>query len=248
MIRENQQLFEIGVHGPDILFYFMPFSSWPWREVGSRMHQQSGREYFTQAGNTLCSRGEREAELAFLYGFLCHFALDSICHPYIEEQAARGVTSHDEMEGEFERYLLLEDGLEPTSQHLASHIHPSLNNAQTIAPYFPAGAAVIRHSLRAFIFYHELMRCPGKKKRRVIVTGMKITGQYVTLRGHMINDVPDPDCTQTNPALRQLYDRALPLAAEMIEEFLPCARGHEPWPEAFDLDFSGEKPEGRWKG
>ena len=49
-------------------------------------------------------------------GFLCHLALDSACHGYVDERAADGPISHMAMEGEFDRMLMESDGLDTASQ------------------------------------------------------------------------------------------------------------------------------------
>ena len=73
------------------------------------MHRLTGKDYFTQAGRTFLARGARKADYAYLCGFLCHFALDCACHGYINDLAARGEVSHEEIESEFDRILLEED-------------------------------------------------------------------------------------------------------------------------------------------
>ena len=54
-------------------------------------------------------------EYAYLLGFICHFALDSRCHGYINEMVKETGVSHLEIEEEFEKYLL-PDGGEESSQ------------------------------------------------------------------------------------------------------------------------------------
>ena len=51
------------------------------------MHNLSGAELFTKMKEKLARlpEGHRTAATAYLYGFLCHFALDSTCHGLIEQ-------------------------------------------------------------------------------------------------------------------------------------------------------------------
>jgi hypothetical protein len=49
---------------------------------------------------------DKEAALAYIYGFICHFALDSTCHGYIDEKIAQSGVSHTEIEVEFERHSI----------------------------------------------------------------------------------------------------------------------------------------------
>lgn len=48
-------------------------------------------------------RGESSREYAYLMGFVCHFILDSECHPYVEEYIEKSGVQHLEIEEEFEK-------------------------------------------------------------------------------------------------------------------------------------------------
>ena len=64
---------------------------------------------------------------AYLYGFLCHFILDSECHPYISCYMEEHGLGHLEIETDFERYLLEKSGHDPLcyvpTHHLISRRH-----------------------------------------------------------------------------------------------------------------------------
>ena len=49
IIDKNKELFNIGLHGPDILFYYHPLASNRVNEIGYRMHEHSGSEFFEEA-------------------------------------------------------------------------------------------------------------------------------------------------------------------------------------------------------
>ena len=59
VILEEEDLFNIGVQGPDLLFYYKPFSHDPLHAEGGRVHHLTGRVLFTQAGKTFLERGPR---------------------------------------------------------------------------------------------------------------------------------------------------------------------------------------------
>ncbi len=76
-------------------------------------------------------------ETAYLYGFLCHFALDRACHGYIAEQIARSGVAHTEIEVEFDRSLLVQAGLDPIRTSLTGHLHASARSAAVMAELLP---------------------------------------------------------------------------------------------------------------
>ena len=93
IIEKYPQLYLIGLHGPDILFYYKPLRPNPVNQIGYDLHGHSGKEFFERAKNIINSQKEKEPFLAYTYGVLNHFALDVSCHGYIDEKiAASGIS------------------------------------------------------------------------------------------------------------------------------------------------------------
>ena len=99
-------LYLIGLHGPDILFYYHPLSSHPVKAVGHLLHGRPGRGFFRHACQVIRESQRPEAALAYAYGVLNHFALDMTCHPYVNGTAAAGDLTHTKIEVEFDRSLV----------------------------------------------------------------------------------------------------------------------------------------------
>lgn len=118
IIEKYPQLYLIGLHGPDILFYYKPLRPNPVNQIGYDLHGHSGKEFFERAKNIINSQKEKEPFLAYTYGVLNHFALDVSCHGYIDEKIAASGISHTEIEVEFDRMLMLMDGKDPLRQNL----------------------------------------------------------------------------------------------------------------------------------
>ena len=85
----------------------------------------SGAAFFRPTGEKLAALEFPAPETAYLYGFLCHFALDRACHGCIAEQIARSGVAHTEIEVEFDRSLLVQAGLDPIRTSLTGHLHAS---------------------------------------------------------------------------------------------------------------------------
>lgn len=69
VLLPEQDLFSIGLHGPDILFFDHPLLGRVSR-LGHRMHKQSGAAFFRPAGEKLAALEFPAPETAYLYGFL----------------------------------------------------------------------------------------------------------------------------------------------------------------------------------
>ena len=70
-IQRFRRLFDVGLHGPDLLFYYNPFWGNPLGQLGSQFHQKTGREFFETACAAL-KASPSEAGTAYLYGLLGH--------------------------------------------------------------------------------------------------------------------------------------------------------------------------------
>ena len=162
IIEKYPQLYLIGLHGPDILFYYKPLRPNPVNQIGYDLHGHSGKEFFERAKNIINSQKEKEPFLAYTYGVLNHFALDVSCHGYIDEKIAASGISHTEIEVEFDRMLMLMDGKDPLRQNLTEHIVPCMENAEVIRWFYPKTTpADVREALKGMITYNNMLIAPS---------------------------------------------------------------------------------------
>ena len=89
-LEAHRELYDIGLHGPDVLFYYHAEKSTPVAALGNAMHDEPGRTFFDRARRVVHEEADRKAALAYALGFVCHFALDSTCHPFVEQWYAEG--------------------------------------------------------------------------------------------------------------------------------------------------------------
>ena len=75
-IAPRIQLYHIGLHGPDIFFYYHPLSKNPVQALGGQLHLLSGREIFTrmEAVRDRYPADSRRGLDAYIFGFICHYA------------------------------------------------------------------------------------------------------------------------------------------------------------------------------
>ncbi|MGX8687301.1 MAG: zinc dependent phospholipase C family protein [bacterium] len=242
VILEEPSLYAIGLHGPDIFFYHMPFMSNPVSRLGSTLHHKPGRFFFERAGLILKDRGERREDLAYLWGYLCHFTLDVYCHAYINQRVAETGASHTAIESDFDRDLLLKDGYEPTARDLTAHIHPRRDYARVIAAYHPeTKAGTVYRSLKDFVFYNDLLLAPDPVKRSLLKTAFGVFDPRGKLFEHMIMEEADPRCGETRTVLFEKYNAAVPAAADLIGRFSDMAGGNCGWDDLFDFTFDSIK-------
>ena len=109
-LEQHRELYDIGLHGPDLMFYYKALQSNPVNRLGNAMHEQKGEVFFTRARTVVENATDKSAALAYALGFVCHFALDSTCHPYVEAYVRESGVGHCEIETEFDNALMREDG------------------------------------------------------------------------------------------------------------------------------------------
>lgn len=219
-VENNRELFDIGLHGPDILFYYKALKSNPVSGQGYALHDKMADQFFNHAAEIISRTDDSAAARAYMYGFICHFALDSECHKYIEKMIQVSGISHSEIEMEFDRYLLTGDHINPVTYFSAKHIHPTMENAKVIAPFFEdLSADTVKKALSSMITYHKLLLAPGQKKRKLVFGAMKVMGKYDSMHGMVMSEEANPQCENYCLLLKKLYAGAVPLAADLIIKF-----------------------------
>lgn len=86
-LREYRDLFLVGLQGPDPIYYHHLLRKDNKAFVASKMHTEKTGDFLVSA---LCQIKKYEVDspefksgLSYLSGFICHYILDSMAHPYI---------------------------------------------------------------------------------------------------------------------------------------------------------------------
>lgn len=232
VIQAHGGLYNIGLHGPDLLFYYKVYKKNPVSSTGFTMHDQPGKEFFQQAAQLMKRRYPRRSQkpgfsfltsskYAYLFGFLCHFALDSNCHPYVERMVRETSISHSEIEAELDRHLMMRDGLNPMVCRPTSHLRPKVFYGSVISGFFPGiSPGQIVASIRSMRFCCNLLAPSGQKLRFVVLRLLRGTPLPVTVREMIIKERPNPACRPITRELEQRYLAAIHDASQLIVNFM----------------------------
>ena len=246
VIDDHADLFYIGLHGPDLLFYDIPFVRVI--EVGNATHLRSGKDWFTHCGKILKKDKFDEEELAYLYGYMCHYALDRLCHGYINKVDAEGKVLHMEIEAELDAYYLKKDGYRPLTKKLTDHLHPSWHYAHVIQKFYPTlGTLNLYACLRGQVFWVNGLVMPdtlrGNLKRAGYYAILKLADSIspgaLKYYGLVINKKPNPLCEETNRILDELYTSSMLQCVEFIQDFKDNVKGKQDWSPLFTVNFDG---------
>lgn len=229
-IQRFRRMYDMGLNGPDIFFYFNPYFSTNTGELGKRFHRQSGLEFFPAA----CTAANSEAAMAYLYGLLGHYCLDSQCHPYVRKIVDIGESTHVRLESEFERFLLLLDkDPSPQTYHPGKRMKMTRGECMTISGFYPpATGGAVSFSIKSMAFSLRFLSSPKRQRNEKILTRF-----MPSLLDHMI---PEEDAENLDPYVREmkaLYDQALDRYPVLLAQLTAHLRSGEPLGEEFEANF-----------
>lgn len=119
--------YHFALFGPDVWFMYQP---WRRREGrGRRMHTTRTGAFLNALVRQTRDSSCRAEMFSYLAGFLCHYALDSIAHPYIVYVTALEhpfPRSHMSLEHALDIIRMREDGVWGESHPVTDHYFPRL--------------------------------------------------------------------------------------------------------------------------
>ncbi len=236
-LRAEHAAFRVGCYGPDPLFFHGYGREDALRELGLTMHHQSVR-LPAQRLLELVREG-RSGAAGYAGGFLCHFALDSACHPYIEARSAAGL-SHFTMELELDRVLLERDGLDPLRDLPMPHALPPKQLETAAAVYPGVTPQEFCASLGAFwrVTRAQVLAggTPLSALARALSRHFPSLGQA---DGVLLERKGRREYAVSTTLLLELLESAVGPGAAAVEEFFALASDGGELGEWFSRDFSG---------
>ncbi len=234
-IRQFRPLYDVGLHGPDILFYHNILFRDNIAVLGSRFHGQTGEEFFTRICKHL-RMSPNEAAMAYLYGVLTHYCLDSTVHPFVYEQIADGKIGHAELETEFDRFLLQLDGhRQPNTFDCSPHIRLTRGECATVSEFYPgASASAVSASVRGMAAAVRLLAMPNGSLRRTVENAAG-----ANLRQHFMGRTPNRNCAHLDESMLAAYEEAAAKFPAMAAALQAHMSHNSPLGELFEATFNG---------
>ena len=241
IIRRNGELYRIGLHGPDIFFYYFIFQNHVSR-VGYRMHKEKACAFFVQGMEQVRETGD-ETLLAYLLGFGCHYLLDSSCHPFVNEMNDKGIISHSLLEIEFDRYLMEENGKNPYSFYPSDCIKAKKKNAEEIHKVFPlVRKGDILLSLKLMKFMTNQLVCDDGGARRARLSRISSLGgrkAQSVLIDHYMMAQPAGGSREPVEKLNALFEKAVEEAPAELLELYQLSKENKPLSARWNLTYNG---------
>lgn len=216
VILDNLDLFNIGIHGPDIFFYHKPYiRNDKVNKLGRRMHKDIAYAFFDDSRKAI----DNDARLAYILGFICHFGLDSNLHGYVQTIIDETNVQHFEIEGEYDRILMERNHLNPLIHPLTKHIKINDLTVSNIQPFFKLSTIEIENSLKSMKRFDHILLSRNIFKRGLIYAVMHLTFNFKKLQGLVINYKPNKKLIPYIKKLDDLYSLSIDETIALLEDY-----------------------------
>lgn len=219
IINKHTDIFKIGLQGPDILFFYKPYVKNDIKTLGENIHSSPASNFFNHSKNIIKMLDNKDLALAYIFGVICHFALDSECHSYIEYRMHKTNVSHLEIETAFDQLLLRLDKIDYKTHNSVEYITFNKEQAWTIGHIFNLDANIIKKSLNSMKFCGQCFTSNGDKKNIGMQTLLKLSGNFNRYEGLLTYKPHDESCQETCRKLYYMYAGAVPIAINLMNNF-----------------------------
>ena len=235
-VLRHRALFDIGLHGPDFLFFHHFLKKTPTYQLGSDYHQLSGRTFFEKSCAHVKAHPS-EAVCAYLYGVLAHYCLDSTCHPFVFEMTDDTGLGHSELETEFDRYLMTLDGIKkPHETNISRHLRLKKKEYATVAGFFPEITPKDAQScIRSMALSQKLLTLPTAAGHKAVELFTGFAGGNTG--GKVMTVGPHPRWAKLNGKMLERYEQSRKRFPVLLAQLNRHMAKGEPFGSDFDANF-----------
>lgn len=227
-VTRFRRLYDMGLYGGDIFHYYNPLMETETGKLEQVYHSQSGAAFFSQA----LEQATTEGAMAYLYGVLAHYCLDSLCKAYLQRQLEAGACL-GALDADFDSYLLTIDGLE-LPYDLSRYMELTRGECVTVSQFYPPATAAQTHAAirRMTHFYRFLAGKNQSRVRRVL----SLFGKS-DLQARAFPEVLPYQPTTAAQELMSRYSRAVKLYPELLSELTRAMEEDTPLGGIFKPSF-----------
>lgn len=233
----------VGLQGPDLLAFYAPFFPNAVNREGRSIHHASGTAFFEKASRTAKRRGSDE-DFAYLYGCLCHYMLDSVCHPLVSKYMKLQDVTHAKVEREFDNHLLSCDGKKRFGLETKLLFPPKAELGRLIAPYYTSTTErKINSAIVQMNRYLSMMASSSSAMRSSIynvLSIIRIEGVR-NKRDMVITKKNDHSCDESSKAMSEKLAYAVHDTVEEIIGMRDACADSKPLSSRLELNYLGRK-------
>ena len=213
--------YSIGLQGPDIFFFYKPYRKTRISEYGVDRHRQTASRMF----GPILEKKLHGTALSYLMGLICHYSLDSSCHPYVKGNSQDNI-DHQYMESAFDKYLMIRRNIKKPRYLLIPD--SGLDFVSIASLWQEMQPDIVSKCIKSMRFYTRML-----EKKKILIFSETILG-----KSGMFSSLALPDNIPKN----QLKNEAIRKGTENIREATIAAGSAMPCPPGFYLNYEGEIP------
>lgn len=245
VISNHRSAFDLGLQGPDFLFFKNFGSDKEALAFGGKIHNTPVKETLRTFKDVYLFE-ESDILKAYILGFLGHFTLDTIAHEYICKVVREDGIDHNELETEFDRFLMYIDDKDPLSVRVEFLINTEAEVRNKIADlYFPLGdmgQKDLEKSMKDFYTTKKWIRILQAKAFPVLKGILKAVNMWEKNYGIVMRKERNVKLSPYIEEVYTLFLRAKYKYPSVVGSFSNFMNGGD-WDVFFDRDFVMEGSE-----
>ncbi|MBF1358052.1 MAG: zinc dependent phospholipase C family protein [Mogibacterium diversum] len=239
---DSYAAFIFGLQGPDILAFYRPIFPSILNKEGATIHHSPGSYFFKNAFKVVQEFPTVE-KISYLYGAMCHYILDSLCHPIINNYVKTTGMSHSLVEREFDHYVLEQHDLTPFTVELKLVAPVRKNLGSIMAPFYETPTAsqmqLATRDMRRSILILGTKNDFLRKRLLSILASNRVTMKQCDM---VASNEYDPRSAESNAEIWKKYEIAIDKAVSEIEYIRKSLIDHDqPDLSRYELDYLGKK-------
>lgn len=237
IVDANRKYYDLGSGGADVLFFYKPYKKNDIRSYGSYLHREnfiSQMQRFKECADGSC---HSDRDIAYLVGYFTHFVLDSAAHPYIDKVVSENVEKHFVIETDYERKLLIKNGLDPYSNKYIVKTGDE-DVIETVSKYMNTTPKIIKNTLKDRRKFIGIISSQNKLVRSFLKFAFKISGNPAGF-DVLVQGRENPRCEAVRERLDAIIATALGDIERLSAEFFEYISSSSQLGERFDCDFHG---------
>ena len=234
IVNKHRDLYNIGLHGPDILFYYLvnPKVS----SYGYNMHQIAVKEFLEEAKVNYVTHDEKEEMMSYLLGFISHFILDTMCHGYVERKKEVSKITHNKVEAQWDRHLMVLDKRKPNLVDRSESLKPTIKNTKIISYFYPYTHFSIYRTSKWHVAIITIINTYSLKAEKIKKKLLSFLHLY-DFCDLFIGFKEEEDCKDSNLRLDKLKNKALKYYPKLVDSFYKFLFDGKPLDKMFLHDF-----------
>jgi len=225
LIKEHRPAFNLGLQGPDLLFYYKPWKKNEIVDMGHKIHREPAGAFICRALKNIKAMQNPEAQ-AYMLGFACHHVLDRTFHGRIAQLAPEG-REHLLFEAELDRQIAEEYlGCTITKFKRRQLVKIETNDFEWMKLIYPElSLEALRNCASSFAFFTWLLDSRSSLIKGLIHLSEKVFRQKGSFTSMMLRKECNEMYYEPAREIRSQMSGVAAAGADAVRNIFSCFKG-----------------------